>query len=144
MQNILTYMQENLTIFTLTTVLILVIIFILGIIFGKAFQKIKDKNEVSKQREDAVKRSRAVLGGQFAEQLAPYFPDFPCNPGDVKFIGKPIDFIAFPGMAEGKKIEEIILIEVKSGESQLSEREKEIKEAVLKGKIRYVQYQIDL
>ena len=137
-------MQENLTIFTLTTVLILVIIFILGIIFGKAFQKIKDKNEVSKQREDAVKRSRAVLGGQFAEQLAPYFPDFPCNPGDVKFLGKPIDFIAFPGMAEGKKIEEIILIEVKSGESQLSEREKEIKEAVLKGKIRYVQYQIDL
>ena len=107
MQNILTYMQENLTIFTLTTVLILVIIFILGIIFGKAFQKIKDKNEVSKQREDAVKRSRAVLGGQFAEQLAPYFPDFPCNPGDVKFLGKPIDFIAFPGMAEGKKIEEI-------------------------------------
>ncbi len=144
MQNILTYMQENLTIFTLTTVLILVIIFILGIIFGKAFQKIKDKNEVSKQREDAVKRSRAVLGGQFAEQLAPYFPDFPCNPGDVKFLGKPIDFIAFPGMAEGKKIEEIILIEVKSGESQLSEREKEIKEAVLKGKIRYVQYRIDL
>lgn len=137
-------MQENLTIFTLTTVLILVIIFILGIIFGKAFQKIKDKNEVSKQREDAVKRSRAVLGGQFAEQLAPYFPDFPCNPGDVKFLGKPIDFIAFPGMAEGKKIEEIILIEVKSGESQLSEREKEIKEAVLKGKIRYVQYRIDL
>jgi predicted Holliday junction resolvase-like endonuclease len=144
MQNILTYMQENLTIFTLTTALILIIIFILGIIFGKAFQKIKDKNELSKQREDAVKRSRAVLGGQFAEQLAPYFPDFPCNPGDVKFLGKPIDFIAFPGMAEGKKIEEIILIEVKSGESQLSEREKEIKEAVLKGKIRYVQYRIDL
>lgn len=137
-------MQENLTIFTLTTALILIIIFILGIIFGKAFQKIKDKNELSKQREDAVKRSRAVLGGQFAEQLAPYFPDFPCNPGDVKFLGKPIDFIAFPGMAEGKKIEEIILIEVKSGESQLSEREKEIKEAVLKGKIRYVQYRIDL
>ena len=144
MQNILTYMQKNLTIFTLTTTLILVIIFILGIIFGKAFQKIKDKNELSKQREDAVKRSRAVLGGQFAEQLAPYFPDFPCNPGDVKFLGKPIDFIAFPGMAEGKKIDEIILIEVKSGESQLSEREKEIKEAVLKGKIRYIQYRIDL
>ena len=137
-------MQKNLTIFTLTTTLILVIIFILGIIFGKAFQKIKDKNELSKQREDAVKRSRAVLGGQFAEQLAPYFPDFPCNPGDVKFLGKPIDFIAFPGMAEGKKIDEIILIEVKSGESQLSEREKEIKEAVLKGKIRYIQYRIDL
>ena len=111
-------------------------------ILGKAFQKIKDAKQIKKERADAVKRSRAVIGGQFTEQVAPFLPNFPCNPGDVKFIGKPIDFIAFPGSAEGKDIEEILLIEVKTGESRLSEREKQIKEAVENGKVKYVVYRI--
>lgn len=111
-------------------------------ILGKAFQKIKDAKKIKKERADAVKRSRAVIGGQFTEQVAPFLPNFPCNPGDVKFIGKPVDFIAFPGSAEGKDIEEILLIEVKTGESRLSEREKQIKEAVENGKVKYVVYRI--
>ena len=105
-----------------------------------------ERNALHKQlkegRKDAVKRSRAVIGGQMAEQIAPFLPDFPCNPADVRFIGKPVDFIAFPGMAEGKNIEEIVLVEVKTGTSQLSEREKEIKFAAEKGNVRYVEYRI--
>ena len=76
------------------------------------------------------------------EQLAPYLPDFPCNPGDVRFVGKPIDYVAFPGSAEGKPIEEIVLIEVKTGQSQLSTREKEIECAVKKGRVRYEVYRL--
>ena len=34
-------------------------------------------------------------------------------------------------------------IEVKSGNSVLSEREKEIKNAVLKGRVRYVEYRVE-
>ena len=66
----------------------------------------------------------------------------PINPADCKFIGKPIDFIAFPGAVSNKPISEILFIEVKSGNSVLSEREKEIKLAVEKGKVRYVEYRI--
>ena len=64
----------------------------------------------------------------------------PCNAADVRFVGKPVDFVAFPGMAEGKSIEEILLIEVKTGSSKLSEREKEIRELCKRGKVRYVEY----
>ncbi len=96
----------------------------------------------SKLRKDAVKRSRAVLGGQMLEQIAPFLPDFPCNPADARFIGKPVDFIAFPGLMENNKVSEVLLIEVKSGESKLNEREKEIRHAVEQGRVRYVEYRI--
>ena len=91
-------------------------------------------------RNDAVKRSRAVLSGQITEQISPFLPDFPCSAADVRFVGKPVDFIAFPGMTEGKKIEEVLIIEVKTGTSQLSSREKEIKELIENGKVRYMEY----
>lgn len=113
-----------------------------GILIGSVVQKLRDSAGIKKARNDAVKRSRAVLGGQFGEQLAPFLPDFPCNPGDARFIGKPVDYIAFPGTAEGRSVEEILLIEVKSGTSTLSAREKEIREAVKKGRVRYVEYRI--
>ena len=113
-----------------------------GILIGAVVQKLRDSAGIKKARNDAVKRSRAVLGGQFGEQLAPFLPDFPCNPGDARFIGKPVDYIAFPGTAEGRSVEEILFIEVKSGTSALSAREKEIREAVKKGRVRYVEYRI--
>ncbi len=111
-----------------------------GFFLGAAVQKMKNISLLKKERADAVKKSRAVLGGQFTEQIAPFLPNFPCNPGDARFIGKPVDFVAFPGSAEGKNIDEILLIEVKTGSSRLSERELQIKKAVEKGSVRYVVY----
>jgi len=109
---------------------------------GFLLGKIKVHSAVRKERADAIKRSRSVLGGQMAEQMAPFLPDFPCNPADVRFVGKPVDFVAFPGAVNNEPIEEVLLIEVKSGSSVLSEREKEIKRAVQKGKVRYIEYRI--
>ena len=100
-------------------------------------------HKLKKIRQDAVKRSNAVKGGQLAEQLAPYLPNFPCNPADAHFLGQPIDYIAFPGLCENNTVDEILLIEVKTNTSQLSSREKEIREAVKSGRIRYVEYRID-
>ena len=97
------------------------------------------KNRAS-LRSDAIKRSRSVIGGQLAEQVAPFLPGFPCNPGDARFIGKPVDFIAFPGITEDNTVHEVLLIEVKTGKSALSGREKEIKRAVAEGRVRYVEY----
>ncbi len=124
------------------TILILAATAIFSFILGKLIQKLKDNKLIKKERADAVKRSRAVIGGQFTEQIAPFLPAFPCNAGDARFIGKPVDFIAFPGSAEGKSIEEILLIEVKTGDSRLSEREKQIKAAVENGNVKYVVYRI--
>lgn len=95
---------------------------------------------LKKQRKDAVKKSRAVIGGQVAEQLAPYLPEFPCNPGDVCFLGKPVDFIGFTGLTESDEIHEVMFIEVKTGQSKLNGHEKQLKDAIQKGRVRYVEY----
>ncbi len=121
-------------------ILVLIITSIISFLMGKLVYKVNNQKQLKETRNDAIKRSRAVLGGQMAEQIAPFLPGFPCNAADVRFVGKPVDFVAFPGMAEGKNIEEILLIEVKTGSSKLSEREKEIRELCKRGKVRYVEY----
>ena len=126
---------------SITTLLLLFVIFALVLLI--IFQEIRIKIKLKKIRQDAVKRSNAVKGGQLAEQLAPFLPNFPCNPADAHFLGQPIDYIAFPGLCEKGIAEEILLIEVKTGASQLSSREKGIKKAVEDGKIRYVEYRIN-
>lgn len=123
-------------------IVILIILLTAAFFLGKAVQKFSDRNIIKRERNDAVKRSRAVLGGQFSEQIAPFLPDFPCNPGDVRFIGKPVDFIGFTGTAEGREVKDIYFIEVKSGDSALTQREKEIKDAVSKGRVHFVEYRI--
>ena len=125
---------------SITTLLLLFVIFLLVLLI--IFQEIRIKIKLKKIRQDAVKRSNAVKGGQLAEQLAPYLPNFPCNPADAHFLGQPIDYIAFPGLCEKDSVDEILLIEVKTNTSQLSSREKEIREAVKSGRIRYVEYRI--
>lgn len=114
----------------------------IGIVVGKAVQAAKTQQIIKTEREKAVKKSREILGGQFGEQIAPFLPNFPCNPGDCKFLGQPVDFIAFPGSAEGKSVDEVLFIEVKSGRSQLSEREKQIRSAIKNGRVRYIEYRL--
>lgn len=93
------------------------------------------------QRQDAIMRSRAVLGGQFTENLAPYLPNFPFSPTECRFVGKPIDFIVFKG-ADAKQIDEVIFVEVKSGNAKVNQHEKNLKEAIEKGRVRWVEYRI--
>jgi Endonuclease related to archaeal Holliday junction resolvase len=73
-------------------------------------------------KKAAVRRSRSVLGGIFAEQLAPYLPNFPFSPTEAKFIGAPIDFLVFKGM-DVQHVEEVIFVEVKSGSARLNHNE---------------------
>ena len=86
-------------------------------------------------------RSRAVLGGHFSENLAPYLPDFPFVPTECRFVGKPVDFIVFKGMDE-KKIDEVVFVEVKSGNAKLTEHEKNLKETIDKKRVKWVEYRI--
>src|SRR5271169_4600999 len=53
--------------------------------------------EVERSSKQAINQSRAVLGGKFTEQMAPYLPEFKYDPTEARFIGSPIDFVVFPG-----------------------------------------------
>jgi len=89
-----------------------------------------------------LKQSRAVLGGLVSEQIAPFLPDFPFDPGDCRFIGKPVDFIVFKGMNE-QNISEVVFLEVKSGASKtLSQQEKRLRDAIQAGRVRWVQFNV--
>lgn len=99
------------------------------------------KDDETAARDDAVKRSRAVLTGQIGEQLAPFFPEFPCEPSDARFIGKPVDFVAFPGASEGLP-REVVFIEVKTGDARLSASERALKQAIRAGRVRWVEYRL--
>ena len=145
----------------LAAIIGLLVLFVAGLFLGLALGKRNGRLEVERElpdrlvteREDAVKRSRAVIGGQVAEQLAPYLPDFPCDPGDARFIGKPVDFVCFSGGSgraaaasteAGGTVEEIIFVEVKSGGSGLSKTEKSVRDAIVGGRVRWVEYRIPL
>lgn len=99
------------------------------------------EGELPNYRKDAIMKSRAVLGGQFSEQLAPYLPNFEYSPTECRFIGKPIDFIVFKG-ADEKKIDEVVFVEVKSGNAKLNQHEKNLKDTIQKKKVKWVEYRI--
>ena len=132
-----------------TTIIILVIALIAVLIAFKIGQKLgadKKHNEwenelMPEHRKDAIMRSRSIIGGQFSEQLAPYLPDFQYLPTECRFMGKPIDFIVFKGMDE-KKIDEVVFVEVKSGNAKLTEHEKNLKETIDKKRVQWVEYRI--
>ncbi len=132
----------------LTTIFIL-ILFLIGLAIaywlGHKFGSFKkDRHwelELPNHRREAILKSRAVLGGQFSEQLAPFLPDFKHLPTECRFIGKPIDLLVFKGM-DDKNINEVVFVEVKSGKSKLSAVEKKLKEAIEKKKVRWEEYRI--
>lgn len=125
----------------LLIIIILIFVFIIGYIIGKKLTDHSWQDKIPDIRADAIQKSRAVLGGQFSEQLAPYLPDFPFNPTEARFIGKPIDFLVFKGMDE-KDIKEVIFVEVKSGKAKMNAVEKTLKNVIDEGKIRWHEYRI--
>ncbi len=85
-------------------------------------------------REDAAARSQAVTMGKVTEHFIPYLPEFGYNPQDARFIGNPIDFVVFDGLSEGA-LRQVVFVEVKTGGSALSKRERWIRDVVQAGKV---------
>jgi predicted Holliday junction resolvase-like endonuclease len=103
----------------------------------------KIKEAVEKARADSIKRQRSILKGQATEQLAPYI-NSNYNPKDYKFMGDPIDYIIFDGMSDintkEDKIKKIILMDIKTGRSQLNKVQKAVKKCIEAGNIEFQVY----
>jgi len=123
------------------TIALIILSLIIGFFVGKILRDKHWAEQIEAERKDAIAKSRAVLGGQFSEQLAPYLPDFPYSPSEVRFIGKPIDFLVFKG-ADGKNIDEVIFVEVKSGKSKINSHERNLKNAIDNKRVRWEEYRI--
>lgn len=92
-------------------------------------------------RADAIRRSSAVVSGKVSEHLAPYMNTFPYNPKDARFLGTPIDLIVFDGMND-EALGDIIFLEIKSGSSSLSKRERNVRDAVMQRRIRWEEFRV--
>lgn len=82
------------------------------------------------------KKSSEVRTGKIAEQVAPFLQDYPLSPETARFIGEPIDFIHFDDDA-------VTFVEVKSGRSQLSKKQRLIRDMIKEGKVNFVLYRIE-
>ncbi len=125
----------------LACLFVLCVCCIASFLFGKYFTNINWEKRLKDIRQDAIKKSRSVLSGQFSEQIAPYLPGFDFSPSEARFIGKPIDFIVFRGMDE-KQIYEVIFVEVKSSNSKLNLQEKNLRQAIEQKRVRWVEYKV--
>lgn len=82
-------------------------------------------------------QSKSVRLGQLNEQVVGLIPNFPFDPKEMRFLGSPIDYVAFDFDKEM-----IYFIEVKTGKSRLNERQKIIKSIVSKRSIEFIQIKI--
>ena len=122
---------------TIIAILVIILaVYITRLVYEKRFRDWRTE-ETESIRKSAISQSRAVLGGKFTEQMVPFFPDFRYDPTEVRFIGSPIDMIAFPGLAKGDP-EEIVILEVKTGKSAaLTPAQKKIRRLVEDGMVRW-------
>ncbi len=93
-----------------------------------------------KIRRDAIERSIATILGKVGEQLAPILISHTLgiDPRDLRFLGSPVDYIAFKGLSSGYP-QEILFIEIKtSRNTPLTDREKAVKKLVDERKVRWI------
>ena len=85
-------------------------------------KKLEETTE-AKKKVTSQKKSSEVRLGHIAETLAPFLDQFDFDPETCVFLGRPIDYISFGD-------DEITLIEVKSGKSQLNAKQRHIRDQV--------------
>ncbi|MFH1663362.1 MAG: Holliday junction resolvase-like protein [archaeon] len=111
------------------------ILFSLVLIFGaisyflylKYAELKSDFNELS-----FSKKSQSVKYGKLTEQWIPFSAEFPFDSASFRFLGNPVDGIAFTDNS-------VVFCEFKSNKSGLSEKQKKIKQLVLEKKVEWLE-----
>ena len=76
------------------------------------------------------KKSSEVRTGQIAEHFAPLLKDFKYNYKQARFLASPIDFVIFED-------DEIIFMEVKTGNSQLTATQRKVRDLIKEKKVKW-------
>ena len=61
---------------------------------------------------------------------------------EARFIGKPIDFLILKGM-DDHHIDEVVFLEIKTGNSQFSSNERTLRDAIEAKRVRWHEYRVD-
>ena len=98
--------------------------------------------EKAKVKKDSTFRSSAVNWGKTIEHFVPFMTKFPVPPEDVVFLGMPIDYVGFTHTDSKTKCE-VHFIEVKSGNSILMGKQRNIKKAIEEGRVQWHEISVD-
>jgi len=98
--------------------------------------------EKAKVKKDSTFRSSAVNWGKTIEHFVPFMTKFPVPPEDVVFLGMPIDYVGFTHTDSKTKCE-VHFIEVKSGNSILMGKQRNIKKAIQEGRVHWHEIAVD-
>lgn len=82
------------------------------------------------------KISADVKMGQKSENLLPFLSTFPYADDEIRGLFNPIDLIVF-------REDEVVFVEVKSGQSQLSDKQRKIRDQIKNGKVRFEIHRMD-
>ena len=98
--------------------------------------------EKAKVKKDSTFRSSAVNWGKSIEHFVPFMTKFPLPPEDVVFIGMPIDYVGFTDAGSKTKCA-VHFIEVKSGNSILMGKQRNIKRAIQEGRVKWHEISVE-
>jgi predicted Holliday junction resolvase-like endonuclease len=111
------------------------------LIFKILQMKIELEKKKERIREEAIEQSARIRAGKAIEKFVPFLENFQYDPQDVRWIGDPLDFVVFDGLAAGEP-KQIIFTEVKSGDSQISERQKKLREIIEAKKVKWEEFRV--
>ena len=111
------------------------------VVDSKTFQLNKTEAQlllVEKELQElkSQQQSKSVRLGLISECVLPFHSDFKYNVKDLVPVFRPIDYIVF---AE----DEIVFLEIKIGTSHLSEKQRNIRNLVQQGKVRFEEHRVN-
>lgn len=101
----------------------------------------KDK-EIRAARVESNTSQRAILRGKLNEEIAPLLPGWKYNFSDCRFYGAPVDFLILRGLSEDN-ITELIFLDVKSSNAQLTARQRQIRDCIENKKVSWDTFRIE-
>lgn len=114
-----------------------------------AYFQLTLRGRLTEARRAGIEQSRSTLKGKLAEQMAPLLQGFPYSPAESRFLGDPIDYIIFRGYTQVKDDAaqadqiEVVILDIKHGQSRLSPPQRAIAQAVEAGRVRFEVVRID-
>lgn len=112
--------------------LLIIVIVILAILYRKE-QKKKQKILTKVVYLERKKRSQSARYGYLFQNFVPLLKDFPYNKYNVRYIGDPIDAVAF------ELPKEVIFLEFKLNTANLTPKQRIIKKLIEEGKVKFVE-----
>jgi predicted Holliday junction resolvase-like endonuclease len=115
---------------------IVAILFIIAIAYH--LRQVLKQNKELKEGNDKIlsqKKSSEVRLGKIGENMAPFFTSWPYDPNRFRFLGDPVDGIQFGD-------DEVVFVEIKTGKARLTQRQKDTKQLIKDGKIKFATFRI--